>query len=178
MDIITRNTIFMEHLDLIHRTLRRNCLLLYALHLERDDVYQELAMAALQAIESFDDSRSDSITVHIWAQLQYAILTIKRRHRPHGFTAVGLSSPVVWSLELSEECGYQIAADSHEEDLLCEKRLRQALSRLDPSERQAVILYLDGIRPKQRAERDMLDTAMKKLREFYLALHRTAESAL
>lgn len=178
MDIITRNTIFMEHLDLIHRTLRRNQLLLYALHLERDDVYQELAMAALQAIESFDASRSGSIAVHIWAQLQYAILTIKRRHKPHGFTAAGLSSPVVWSLELSEEFGYQIAADSCEEDLLCESRLRQALSRLDFPERQAVILYLDGINPRRRAERDVLNAAMKKLREFYLALQCTAELAL
>ena len=135
-------------------------------------------MAALQAIESFDDSRSDSITVHIWAQLQYAILAIKRRHKPHGFTAVGLSSPVVWSLEFSEEFGYQIAADSPEEDLLREKRLRQALSRLEPSERHAVILYLDGIRPRRKVERNMLNAAMDKLREFYLALQCTAEPAL
>ena len=73
MDTITRNHIFMEHIDLINRTLRRHRLLLYALHLELDDVYQELAIAALQAIETFDDRRCDSVSVHIWSKLQYAI---------------------------------------------------------------------------------------------------------
>lgn len=43
MDTMTRNHIFMENIDLINRTLRRHRLLLYALHLELDDVYQELA---------------------------------------------------------------------------------------------------------------------------------------
>ena len=84
MDTMTRNHIFMENIDLINRTLRRHRLLLYALHLELDDVYQELAIAALQAIDTYDDRRCDSITVHIWAKLQYAVLTIKRRNKPHG----------------------------------------------------------------------------------------------
>ena len=38
MDSHTRNKIFMEHLDLINRTIYRNRLLLYALHLDWDDV--------------------------------------------------------------------------------------------------------------------------------------------
>ena len=38
MDAITRNHIFMENIDLINRTLRRHQLLLYALHLELEDV--------------------------------------------------------------------------------------------------------------------------------------------
>ena len=54
MDTMTRNHIFMENIDLINRTLRRHRLLLYALHLELDDVYQELAIAALQAIDTYD----------------------------------------------------------------------------------------------------------------------------
>ena len=87
MDTMTRNHIFMENIDLINRTLRRHRLLLYALHLELDDVYQELAIAALQAIDTYDDRRCDSITVHIWAKLQYAVLTIKRRNKPHGIMA-------------------------------------------------------------------------------------------
>ena len=74
MDTITRNHIFMEHIDLINRTLRRHRLLLYALHLELDDVYQKLAIAALQAIDTFDDRRCDSVSVHIWSKLQYAML--------------------------------------------------------------------------------------------------------
>lgn len=103
MDNITRNNIFMENLDLINRTLRRHRLLLRALQLEQEDVYQELAVAALQAIDSFDARRSESITIHIWAKLQYAILTIKRRHKPCGMTSFDRPGPSIWSLELSEE---------------------------------------------------------------------------
>lgn len=176
MDIITRNMIFMDHLDLIQRTLNRNRPLLYALHLEQDDVYQELAMAALQAIESFDASRSASISTHIWMQLQYAILDLKRRRKSHGLTGASDFAPTVWSLELSEEYGHPIAVDPYEEEPLCENRLRQALSKLAPSERQAVLLYLEGTKPRRRAEREMLNIAMEKLREFYLALQDATEA--
>lgn len=79
MDAITRNNIFIENMELINRTMHRHRLLLFALHLDRDDVYQELAIAALRAIESFDPSRSNSIKVHIWAKLQYA-----RENSAHG----------------------------------------------------------------------------------------------
>ena len=50
MDAITRNNIFIENMELINRTMHRHRLLLFALHLDRDDVYQELAIAALRAI--------------------------------------------------------------------------------------------------------------------------------
>ena len=103
MDAITRNNIFIENMELINRTMHRHRLLLFALHLDRDDVYQELAIAALRAIESFDPSRSNSIKVHIWAKLQYAILDIKESLKPHGFAAFDRFCSRVWSLELAEE---------------------------------------------------------------------------
>ena len=117
MDTITRNHIFMEHIDLINRTLRRHRLLLYALHLELDDVYQELAIAALQAIDTFDDRRR-------------------------------------------------------------ERRLRQALARLEPQERRAVLDYLEGMKPARKAEKNNFDAALEKLRAFYLSAYRTTQFGL
>lgn len=175
MDAITRNKIFMEHLDLINRTMRRNRLLLYALHLDPDDVYQELAIAALQAIDSFDAQRCDSVKVHIWAKLQYTILDMKRQYKPHGLTPQGSSScPSVWSLDLLGEDSVSSALDG-QEDQEQEKRLRQTLSRLDPQERQAVILYLKGVRPAHKAEKHSLESALDKLREFYLTAQYSAQ---
>lgn len=78
MDAITRNNIFIENMELINRTMHRHRLLLFALHLDRDDVYQELAIAALRAIESFDPSRSNSIKVHIWANCSTLFWTLRR----------------------------------------------------------------------------------------------------
>ena len=163
MDSHTRNKIFMEHLDLINRTIYRNRLLLYALHLDWDDV--------------FDAQRSESVKVHIWAKLQYAILTIKRQHKPHGMVPQGCTCPSVWSLEfLGEDRLPSDAEDKKEEqEWEQEKRLRQALARLDPQERQAVILYLEGAKPARKAEKSCFDTAMDKLREFYLTTQYAAQ---
>lgn len=179
MDTTTRNHIFMENIDLINRTLRRHRLLLYALHLELDDVYQELAIAALQAIDIYDDRRCDSVTVHIWAKLQYAILTIKRRNKPHGITACENFAPSILSLDLSEDYSLPIAAMlGSNDDMLREKRLRQALARLEPQERCAVLDYLDGLEPTRKAQRTGFDTALQKLRNYYLSTYMTAHFGL
>ena len=170
MDTIIRNNIFMENVSLINRTMRRHLLLLHALHLDRDDVYQELAIAALQAIESFDPSRSASVEVHIWAKLQYAILNIKEKHRLYELTAFDRFGTSVWSLELAEERGFPLAEDPFEDHQESDIHLRQALSRLEPQERQAVLLYLDGVKPVRKAEKCSFHAALDKLRDYYLAV--------
>lgn len=173
MNQITRNNIFMENENLIKRTMRRNRLLLRALRLEEDDVYQELALAALRAIESFDPLRCDNVRIHIWAQLQYAVLDIKRRHKPHGLSAYDCFGPSVLSLDLSDEYNHPAKSDpyleAYEEEHVRERRLRQALSRLEPKEREVVILYMDGVEPTHKAQKDDFATAIEKLRAFYLA---------
>lgn len=54
MDAITRNNIFIENMELINRTMHRHRLLLFALLLDRDDVYQDWPIAALQGHRSFE----------------------------------------------------------------------------------------------------------------------------
>lgn len=154
--------------------------MLYALHLELDDVYQELAIAALQAIDTYDDRRCDSITVHIWAKLQYAVLTIKRRNKPHGIMACEGSAPwrpCPWNCRRT--MGYPAVAETgSDDDLIRERRLRQALARLEPQERRAVLDYLDGMKPARRSEKNSFDAALEKLRDFYLSTYRTARFGL
>ena len=70
MDFIERNEIFMDNEGMIRRVMRRNWALICAMRLDWDDVYQELAMAALNAIETFDPARSECIQAHIWMKLQ------------------------------------------------------------------------------------------------------------
>ena len=82
------NALFEEHKDLITGTIKRNRRLLVALRLEDDDMAQELAIAMLAAIRGFDPVRSESLAAHITCRLQYAILNMKRNHRPHGLTGV------------------------------------------------------------------------------------------
>lgn len=170
MDINTRNRIFAENEDMILRVMKRNRLLLRAMGLEWDDVYQELAIAALNAIDSFDPRRSEEIRAHIWMKLQYAILDLKRGNRPCGMTGMGTAAPQFYSVELGEELGHPLPAPSREEsDSVRDHRLRQAMSRLEPRERAVVILYLDGVKPQRRAQKSEFESALEKLRDFYLA---------
>lgn len=176
MDTTTRNHIFMENIDLINRTLRRHRLLLCALHLEPDDVYQELAITALQAIDSYSDRCCDSVATHIWAELQCAVLTIKHRSKPCGTTACEDFSPSILSKELSEDYVLPIAAMmGSDNEMIREKRLRQALARLEPHERRAVLDYLNGMKPARRSVKDSFDTALEKLRDYYLSAYMAAQ---
>ena len=165
MDFIERNEIFMDNEGMIRRVMRRNWALICAMRLDWDDVYQELAMAALSAIETFDPTRSECIQAHIWMKLQYAVLTIKRQHRPCGLTGFGnRERPVVVSLDQSEGMDRFLAAEPKKETV--ELSSAQALSRLNAEERKAVIRYLDD----QGTKRDSaVRSALDKIRYYYLA---------
>lgn len=177
MDTMIRNNIFLENEDLIRNTIRRHWPLIRALRLERDDVYQELAMAALAAIDAFDESRSNSIQAHIWMQLQYAILGLKRKHRPGGLTQFCQWRPVIVSLECVEGLGELLEKEQPMEDALSPE-LKKALSKLEPSERDAVIRYLNGGAPRRKAQIRDLNTAFDKLRVYYVEHHCVLGGAL
>ncbi len=167
MDSIERNEIFMDNMGMIRRVMRRNWALICAMHLDWDDVYQELAMAALNAIETFDPMRSECIQAHIWMQMQYAVLTIKRRHRPCGLTGFGKQPlPVVISLDQSEGLDRFLATEPVKETSELSPAMRQALSRLDEEERRAVIRYLNDQESKRERT---VRTALDKIRAYYLA---------
>ena len=55
--IAERNRIVEENLYRIDRTIRRNWSLIKAAHLDRDDVYQQLAIRLIQAVETFDPDK-------------------------------------------------------------------------------------------------------------------------
>ncbi len=83
--IAERNRIVEEHLPRIDRIIRRNCALIRAAHLDRDDVYQELAIRLIGCVENFDPEKG-TLEKHIDAQLQYELLNCKDSRRRYGFT--------------------------------------------------------------------------------------------
>ena len=166
MNFTERNEIFMDNEGMIWRVMRRNWPLISAMRLDKDDVYQELALAALNAIETFDPMRSACIQAHIWMQLQYAVLDIKRRYKPCGMTCMGRQRPVVVSLDPSEGMERFLAVERRDETPELSPRMRQALSHLDEMERRAVIRYLSD----QKATRETsVKSALDKVRYYYLS---------
>lgn len=166
MNITERNEIFIDNEGMIWRVMRHNWPLISAMRLDRDDVYQELALAALNAIENFDPTRSACIQAHIWMQLQYAVLDIKRRYKPCGMTCTGHQRPVVVSLDQSAGMERFLAAESRDETPELSPQMRQALSYLDEMELRAVIRYLSD----QKAKRETtVKSALDKVRYYYLS---------
>lgn len=167
MDFTERNEIFMDNEGMIWRVMRRNWPLINAMRLDRDDVYQELALTALNAIETFDPMRSACIQAHIWMQLQYAVLTIKRQYRPCGLTGFGKQPrPVVVSLNQSEGMERFLAAEPQSEAPELSPQMQQALSRLDETERKAVVRYLNDQKTRRESA---VRSALEKVRYYYLA---------
>ena len=80
-----RNRIVEEHLHCIDTVIWQNWTLLQAARLERDDVYQQLAVRLIRCVESFDPKKG-KLSEHINAQLQYELLSCKDSRRLYGFT--------------------------------------------------------------------------------------------
>lgn len=85
--IAERNRIIEEHLSCIDKTIRRNHALMRAAHLDRDDVYQQLAVRLIRAVDTFDPEKGD-LEQHISAQLQYEMLNCKDPKRLCGMTGL------------------------------------------------------------------------------------------
>ena len=80
-----RNRIVEEHLHCIDTVIGQNWPLIRATRLERDDVYQQLAIRLIRCVEGFDPAKG-KLKQHIEAQLQYELLNCKNSYRRYGLT--------------------------------------------------------------------------------------------
>ena len=83
LTITERNRIVEEHLHYIDRVIRKNHHLMKAARLDYDDVYQQLALRLIRAVEGYDPDKSE-LGAHIWAQLQFEMLNCKDAARRYG----------------------------------------------------------------------------------------------
>ena len=80
-----RNRIVEEHLHCIDTVIWQNWSLIQAARLERDDVYQQLAIRLIRAVDTFVPDKGE-LAQHLNAQLQYEMLNCKDSHQRYGFT--------------------------------------------------------------------------------------------
>ena len=85
MTDIERNRIVEEHLWCIHAVIRENAPLIKAAHLDQDDVFQQLSLRLIRAVERFDP-RKGKLNQHIFAQLRYELLHCKSTYHTTGIT--------------------------------------------------------------------------------------------
>lgn len=80
-----RNRIVEEHLYCIKKVMRQNWALIKAAHLDKDDVYQQLAVRLIRCVDTFDPAKGE-LEWHICAQLKYELLNCKEPRRLTGIT--------------------------------------------------------------------------------------------
>ena len=80
--ILERNRIVEEHLWCIDIVMRKNHALIRAARLDYEEVYQQLALRLIRAVETFDPDKG----IHILAQLKYELLSCKTPRRLYGIT--------------------------------------------------------------------------------------------
>lgn len=163
MDVIIRNDLFTSYTGLIDRVMRANHRMLCSLSMEAEDIYQELSLAVLHALDSYEEQRATTMDAHVWMALQCALAELK-----HGSACSISNQPI----RLRTEHRGQPSPTSSLTEVLSNDRLWQALSRLDPHEREYVLEYLDGQPAANHADaRRYLTSAKEKLRDFYLSIH-------
>lgn len=100
-----RNAIVEDYLWCIDSVIRQNYALIRAASLDRDDVYQALALRLIRAVAGYDPEKG-VLRQHIFAQLHYELLNCKSARSLYGFTYApfDLRGAVV-SVEAMEEAG-------------------------------------------------------------------------
>ena len=85
--IFQRNQLVEEHLWCIDTVLEQNRSALRAVRLEYDDVYQELALRLIEAVENFDPELG-KLEQQIFARLRLALYGCKACSQRHGITGL------------------------------------------------------------------------------------------
>lgn len=84
MSIEERNQLVLSYLWCIDSVIRQNYGLLRAAHLDRDDVYQSLAVRLIHAVERYRPG-PQSLKGYIFMQLKYELLNCKSAKARYGF---------------------------------------------------------------------------------------------
>lgn len=144
MDVIIRNDLFTSYTGLIERVMRTNHRMLCTLSMEMEDIYQELSLAVLRALDSYEEQRATTMDAHVWMTLQCALADLKSDNARNSAHSNMVRQPRTNNSNLME--------------VLSNDRLWQALSRLDPRERwniwrgslSAPMQSPDAVSPQQR----------------------------
>ena len=85
LPIEERNKLVTSYLWCIDSVIRQNYNLVQAAHLDKDDVYQDLALRLIRAVERYRPGSSRSLKGYIFAQLKYELLNCKSARARYGF---------------------------------------------------------------------------------------------
>ena len=86
MTVTKRNALVEEYLWCIDSVIWLNNTLVVAAHLDREDVYQSLALRLIRAVERYDQAKGPTLKKYILDQLKYELLSCSSPQAKYGFT--------------------------------------------------------------------------------------------
>lgn len=85
MTLSQRNSLVEQYLWCIDSVIWQNRTLMIGAHLDREDVYQSLAVRLIQAVGRYDPTKGRSLKGYIFDQLKYELLTCGSPRAKYGF---------------------------------------------------------------------------------------------
>ncbi len=85
MTVAQRNALVEEYLWCIDSVIWQNHTLIVGARLDREDVYQSLAVRLIQAVGRFDPDKGGSLKRYIFDQLKYELLSCSGPQAKYGF---------------------------------------------------------------------------------------------
>lgn len=165
MDVITRNELLIQYEPVVKWTIKHNRSLIQALRLDADDVYQDLCIAAMKAIDCFDPRKSDSLKTHLVSRLQYEVKNLKKRCNPHGLTGARGVDVIFISLDYQPKECRQMEIPVEAPYSLAE--FKEALTLLSPAEKEVVVEKVQGVYHRKKEQRALLAAAQQKITDYY-----------
>lgn len=80
-----RNSLVEQYLWCIDSVIWQNQTLMIGAHLDREDVYQSLALRLIRAVERYDPTKGRSLKGYIFDQLRFELLTCSSPQVKYGF---------------------------------------------------------------------------------------------
>lgn len=105
-----RNNLVETHLGAIWWTINKNRRLISAAGLDDEDVFQQLAVRMIRAVENYDPDKGKNLEQHIFAQLQYEVLSCKDAAKLYGMKGAPYGARnLTVSLDALAESGCQFS---------------------------------------------------------------------
>ena len=162
-----RNDIFTQYQNVIWWVINKNRRLFSALHMEDDDVFQDLSIAALKAIDGYDSTKSASMFTHVVCKLQYEVPNIRERQKPLGMTGAKSTRHIsIVYLDRDPVDGYP-AEIPIEAPFDIVEITEDVISKLSVCERDAVKAKMAGYSLRKKEQLTALSSAQDKFADYY-----------
>lgn len=145
MTMEDRNYLFEEKQYLINVAMNKHHHLIRVCRMEPDDVYQELSIKLLKALEKYDESKCANLDAYLTLQLRFCILDMKACGKLTGVPEAPKRGFSIMSLDTKNSNGLAMQVPFYDErpDMLW---LEQEINSLPPKQRKTIFRFLSGER--------------------------------